>query len=256
MSGLNEGKTKGRVVRVHECVASCLHLGHRSAVVHVEGSGATSRHDRASNIRSRAREVVHRGVHTRASVGEVGDSEQGLRLPALRRFTSIAKLAASVAKALDEKGSKDPKVVKAREKLLGEFMELKLAMEHIEQHPLLGNGFVSSQWNGGWHEILGYFYPVDIGILGNIFVFGCIGTALIYLPFYYSYDYSRKVESGDVFFKTCEYMLLFFFLSMFFSAVNIRDSSSIMFLVCLLYYYRYRQGGAVEPQMTWNNARA
>ncbi len=136
------------------------------------------------------------------------------------------------------------------------FMELKLAMEHIEEHPLLGNGFVSSQWNGGWHEILGYFYPVDIGILGNIFVFGCIGTALIYLPFYYSYDYSRKVESGDVFFKTCEYMLLFFFLSMFFSAVNIRDSSSIMFLVCLLYYYRYRQGGAVEPQMTWNNARA
>jgi hypothetical protein len=27
---------------------------------------------------------------------------------------------------------------------------------------------------------------------------------------------------------------------MFFSAVNIRDSSSIMFLVSLLYYYRYR----------------
>jgi hypothetical protein len=120
------------------------------------------------------------------------------------------------------------------------FMELKLAFEHIVNHPLLGNGFISSQWNGGWHEILGYFYPVDIGLLGNIFVFGCIGTALIYLPFYYSYNYSKDVNSNDVFFKTCEYMLLFFFLSMFFSAVNIRDSSSIMFLVSLLYYYRYR----------------
>lgn len=126
------------------------------------------------------------------------------------------------------------------------FMELKLAWEHIEKNPLLGNGFVSSQWNGGWHEILGYFYPVDIGLLGNIFVFGCIGTALIYLPFYYSYHYSKMVNSGDVFFKTCEYMLLFFFLSMFFSAVNIRDSSSIMFLVCLLYYYRYRSSTVVD----------
>src|SRR5204863_6583168 len=93
--------------------------------------------------------------------------------------------------------------------------------------------------NGGFHDILGYFYPVDIGILGNIFVYGIIGTILIYLPYYFSLAMSRKVQSGNVFFKTCEYMLLFYFLSMFFSAVNIRDSSSIMFLVCLLYYFRY-----------------
>ncbi len=119
------------------------------------------------------------------------------------------------------------------------FMELNVALDHIYKHPLLGNGFVSSQWNGGWHEILGYFYPVDIGLLGNVFVFGILGTVLIYLPFYYSLSWSRNIHTQDVFYKTCEYMLLFFFLSMFFSAVNIRDSSSILFLVCLLYYYRY-----------------
>ncbi|MBL0105075.1 MAG: O-antigen ligase family protein [Bacteroidetes bacterium] len=119
------------------------------------------------------------------------------------------------------------------------FMEFNTALDYIKKNPLLGNGFISNQWNGGWHDLLGYFYPVDIGILGNVFVFGILGTVVIYLPFFYSLSMSRKVRTNHVFFKTCEYMLLFFFLCMFFSAVNIRDSSSIIFLVCLLYYFRY-----------------
>ncbi len=119
------------------------------------------------------------------------------------------------------------------------FIEYKTAIEYIGKNPLLGNGFISNQWNGGWHQILGYFYPVDIGILGNIFIFGLVGTVFIYLPYYFVLKMSREIQSKNVFYKTCLYMLLFFFLSMFFSAVNIRDSSSIMFLVCLIYYYRY-----------------
>ena len=119
------------------------------------------------------------------------------------------------------------------------FKELQTAIDYIGKNPILGNGFISNQWKGGFRDIFGYFYPVDIGLLGNIFVFGILGTILIYLPYYFSLSMSRKINSGNVFFKTCEYMLLFFFLSMFFSAVNIRDSSSIMFLVCLLYYFRY-----------------
>lgn len=119
------------------------------------------------------------------------------------------------------------------------FLEYNTAYGYIIKNPLLGNGFISNQWNGGWHKILGYFYPADIGIVGNIFVFGLIGTFLIYLPYYFSLKMSRNIHSKNIFFKSCEYMLLFFFLSMFFSAVNIRDSSSIMFLVCLIYYFRY-----------------
>lgn len=119
------------------------------------------------------------------------------------------------------------------------FLEYNTAYDYIIKNPFFGNGFISNQWNGGWHKILGYFYPADIGIVGNIFVFGLIGTFLIYLPYYFSLKMSQNILSKNIFFKTCEYMLLFFFLSMFFSAVNIRDSSSIMFLVCLIYYFRY-----------------
>jgi hypothetical protein len=119
------------------------------------------------------------------------------------------------------------------------YMEYRTALDYISKNPFLGNGFISNQWNGGWHTILGYFYPVDIGLLGNVFVYGIVGTILIYVPYFFSLSMSRKVHTNNVFYKTCEYMLLFYFLSMFISAVNIRDSSSIMFLVCLIYYFRF-----------------
>jgi len=130
------------------------------------------------------------------------------------------------------------------------YMEFNTALSYIDKNPLLGNGFISNQWNGGWRDLLGYFYPVDIGILGNIFVFGIFGTFLIYLPFFFSLNISRTVNSNNVFFKTCEYMILFFFLSMFFTAVNIRDTSSIMFIVCLLYYFRYYYFSNIQTAVT------
>ena len=87
------------------------------------------------------------------------------------------------------------------------FMEFNIALDYIAKNPILGNGFISNQWHGGWQEIMGYFYPVDIGILGNIFVFGFLGTTVIYLPYYFALSMSRSVQSNHVFFKTIEYML-------------------------------------------------
>jgi RNA polymerase primary sigma factor len=52
---------------------------------------------------------------------------------AARRFASLAKVYAQVVKALDEKGGRDPKSLKLRKKLAGEFMELKLAPRMFEQ---------------------------------------------------------------------------------------------------------------------------
>ncbi|HSQ69086.1 MAG TPA: RNA polymerase sigma factor RpoD, partial [Steroidobacteraceae bacterium] len=46
---------------------------------------------------------------------------------AARRFASLAKLHSQVVKALDDKGSRDPRTVKLRKKLAAEFMELKLS---------------------------------------------------------------------------------------------------------------------------------
>src|SRR5690606_1183932 len=46
---------------------------------------------------------------------------------AARRFASLQKLYPQLLKALEEKGSKDPKTQKLRKKMSGEFMELKLS---------------------------------------------------------------------------------------------------------------------------------
>jgi RNA polymerase primary sigma factor len=52
---------------------------------------------------------------------------------AARRFASLAKVYGQAMKSLDEKGTKDPKTVKLRRKLAGEFMELKLSPRMFEQ---------------------------------------------------------------------------------------------------------------------------
>jgi len=51
---------------------------------------------------------------------------------AARRFATLAKLHQQVLNALDTKGVKDPKTLKLRKKLAGEFMELKLAPKMFE----------------------------------------------------------------------------------------------------------------------------
>jgi RNA polymerase primary sigma factor len=64
--------------------------------------------------------------------GDSGEEEEAVETgpdpeEAARRFASIGKLLQQVLRSLDEKGSKDPKSVKLRQKLAGEFMELKLS---------------------------------------------------------------------------------------------------------------------------------
>jgi len=56
---------------------------------------------------------------------------------AARRFASIAKLHAQSLNAIAKHGAKDPKTLKIRKKLSGEFMELKLAPRMFEA--LIGN---------------------------------------------------------------------------------------------------------------------
>ncbi|HET7202484.1 MAG TPA: RNA polymerase sigma factor RpoD [Steroidobacteraceae bacterium] len=52
---------------------------------------------------------------------------------AARRFASLAKCYAQVLKAIEEKGTKDPKTIKLRRKLADEFMELKLSPKMFDQ---------------------------------------------------------------------------------------------------------------------------
>jgi hypothetical protein len=57
--------------------------------------------------------------------------------------------------------------------------ETLAALPFIRAHPLLGNGVVSHQWQGGSEIAVGeYFFASDIGIFGIVFSFGILGLLL------------------------------------------------------------------------------
>lgn len=120
------------------------------------------------------------------------------------------------------------------------YVESATALKGIKEHPWLGNGFLSSQWHDGYMGAFGYFYPSDIGILGNVFVYGYIGTFFIYIMFIYSLTWAwRFRKSKDVFLLTSLYVMVFLFLDMITAATNIKYLGLPTFFFGILYYYRF-----------------
>lgn len=120
------------------------------------------------------------------------------------------------------------------------YIEIAIALERFQHYPWLGNGSVSSQFNGGLRGFFGYFYPGDIGILGNLFVYGIIGTSFYYIPFLLTLIWSNQMkEYKPVFFMTAIYGLLFTFLDMITAASNIKFMGMQSFFFALIYYYKF-----------------
>jgi len=120
------------------------------------------------------------------------------------------------------------------------YIEIAIALERFQQHPWLGNGSVSSQFNGGLRGFFGYFYPGDIGIMGNLFVYGIIGTSFYYINFLLALIWSRKMKGANpVLLMTAIYGLLFIFLDMITAASNIKFMGMQSFFFAIIYYYRF-----------------
>jgi hypothetical protein len=73
--------------------------------------------------------------------------------------------------------------------------ELRIALEGISKHPFIGNGKVSGQWvEGGFNYFYDFFYVSDVGIFGQIFLYGFIGAGIIYGQFALLYYYAFKIK--------------------------------------------------------------
>lgn len=118
--------------------------------------------------------------------------------------------------------------------------ESAIALQGITEHPWFGNGFVSFQYKGGFSGILGYFYAADVGILGNLFVYGFIGTFIFYIPFILVISWTKKLRHHhDILLTTCQYGLFFIFLDMITAASNIKYLGLPSIFFAIIYYYRY-----------------
>ena len=120
------------------------------------------------------------------------------------------------------------------------YMEGAIAIENFTKHPWLGNGSVSSQFKGGFKGFFGYFYPSDIGILGNLFVYGIVGTIAFYIPYFFGFIWSIKMRRlKSSFLNLCTYGMLFTFLDMITAASNIKFIGLQAFYFAIIYYYRF-----------------
>lgn len=118
--------------------------------------------------------------------------------------------------------------------------ESAIALNGFTQHPWFGNGVVTSHFRGGFSSFFGYFYASDVGILGNLFVYGVVGTAILYLFYVFSFRWSRQITSySDDFLTLCQYILVFAFFDMFTDAFNLKFIGLLSFAFCMVYYYRF-----------------
>lgn len=116
-----------------------------------------------------------------------------------------------------------------------------IALKGFIDHPLFGNGFVSAQYKGGFSGFFGYFYASDVGILGNLFVYGLIGTLIFYIPFLLVLSWTRKLRKiEDNLLTTAQYGLIFIFMDMITAASNIKYMGLPTILFAIIYYYRFR----------------
>lgn len=117
--------------------------------------------------------------------------------------------------------------------------EIAIALPYILKNPYFGNGELSNQWNGGYQAIFGYFFPSDIGLFGELYVFGIVGTLLLHVQFLFGVYYVRKTTENkhNHFFIVLSYFLLYTFLDSLTAGQTIFYAANSMIIISLLYSY-------------------
>jgi hypothetical protein len=117
--------------------------------------------------------------------------------------------------------------------------EIAIALPYILKNPYFGNGELSNQWNGGYQTLFGYFFPSDIGLFGELYVFGIVGTLLLHVQFIFGVYYVRKTtdNKNDHFFIVLSYFLLYTFLDSLTAGQTIFYAANSMIIISLLFAY-------------------
>ena len=117
--------------------------------------------------------------------------------------------------------------------------EIAIALPYIFKNPIFGNGELSNQWNGGYQKLFGYFFPSDIGFIGELYVFGILGTLLLHVQFLFGAYYVGKTNDkrNEHFFIVLSYFLLYTFLDSLTAGQTIFYAGNSMIVISLLYSY-------------------
>lgn len=89
--------------------------------------------------------------------------------------------------------------------------EMNVALEQIARSPIIGNGRLSNHWvEGGYNRFFGFFYPSDIGVPGQIFIYGFPGAMILYAQFFFALWYASRIKTikRNVFLVTIKFFML------------------------------------------------
>ncbi len=126
--------------------------------------------------------------------------------------------------------------------------ELQLALPFIRRNWLLGSGDLSHQWNGAYTEVLGYFYPSDIGVFGILFMYGVVGLLLLNYQYLLALRGSRLAGCvGErAFVDACSGFALFYFIYSLATGANAFFPADSLCFVAVLYYLGLRRAAVAS----------
>ncbi|MGV9013754.1 MAG: hypothetical protein ACOH13_14265 [Flavobacteriales bacterium] len=119
-------------------------------------------------------------------------------------------------------------------------LEIAIADRQVAKHPWLGNGRISHTWNEtGYEQWLGFFFPADVGMLGLTFIYGYPGMVFLYLLFAVAAIYMLRVKgrNDDLFFITCQFLLLALFLDSLTNGQLTQNPGQALLLMGVMHYY-------------------
>jgi hypothetical protein len=120
----------------------------------------------------------------------------------------------------------------------GRILETLTSLPYIQAHPLLGNGVVSHQWQGGSQTALGtYFFASDIGVVGILFSFGALGLLLYLGQFRLAWTAVKKTPQSmkSPFLDATKAFLLYSAVYSLESGMCVWSANVTLFFVALLY---------------------
>ncbi len=120
-------------------------------------------------------------------------------------------------------------------------LELEKALKYIDKNPFVGNGKVSQQWvEGGYNHFMGFFYASDVGIFGQIFMYGFIGAFVLYFQFFLALNYALKIKhiKRNSFLVTLKFFLLALGLDTISNGfLTIYAAQSVTALILIYHFY-------------------
>jgi hypothetical protein len=120
--------------------------------------------------------------------------------------------------------------------------EVRIALENIEKRPYFGNGKISGRWvEGGYSYFFGFFYASDVGIFGQVFMYGFVGATVLYFQFILSLIYSLKIKyiKRNIFLTGMKFFLVALVLDSITNGyITIYAAQTVTAMVIIFYFYQ------------------